>query len=117
MTCILTSRSPHSLNDESSSIVYDVLREWFQGWTIIAIAHELESVLDFDRIAVLNGGRLVEYDEPGVLLNTPGSAFKTLYEGGRVGGGGGVRVDGIGGEGSSSSAEKASEVDFEKSAQ
>ncbi|KAH7030673.1 ABC transporter [Microdochium trichocladiopsis] len=76
-----------SLNDESSSIVYDVLREWFQGWTIIAIAHELESVLDFDRIAVLDKGQLLEYDEPGVLLQTPGSAFRALYEGGGGGGG------------------------------
>ncbi|KXJ95019.1 ABC transporter [Microdochium bolleyi] len=97
-----------SLNEESSTIVYDVLREWFSGWTIIAIAHELESVLDFDRIAVLDAGKLVEYDEPKVLLDTPGSAFKALYEGGRGIGDGGGR--GVAGDGAGPSAEKT-EID------
>lgn len=68
-----------SLDDETSEIIYDVLRTWFRGWTIIAIAHKLQWILDFDKVAVLDAGRLVEYDEPKRLLEQD-SIFKKLYE-------------------------------------
>lgn len=68
-----------SLDNETSEIIYDVLRTWFGGWTVIVIAHKLQWVLDFDRVAVLDAGKLVEYDEPKRLLMRD-SRFKTLYD-------------------------------------
>ncbi|KAF4929096.1 ABC transporter atnG [Colletotrichum viniferum] len=68
-----------SLNDESSHVIDEVLRSWFQDWTIIAIAHKLESIVDFDRVAVVDAGELVEYGRPKELLEG-NSAFKALYE-------------------------------------
>uniref|UniRef100_L2GAL4 ABC multidrug transporter n=1 Tax=Colletotrichum fructicola (strain Nara gc5) TaxID=1213859 RepID=L2GAL4_COLFN len=68
-----------SLNDESSHVIDEVLRSWFQDWTIIAIAHKLESIVDFDRVAVVDAGELVEYGRPHELLDRD-SAFKALYE-------------------------------------
>lgn len=38
----------------------DLIRSEFRGRTIIMIAHRLSSLLDFDRVAVLDGGKLVE---------------------------------------------------------
>ncbi|OHW98638.1 ABC multidrug transporter [Colletotrichum incanum] len=68
-----------SLNEESSRIVDEVLRTWFHDWTIIVIAHKLESILEFDRVAVVDMGVVVEYDEPHRLLGRA-SSFKALYE-------------------------------------
>ncbi|KXH25809.1 ABC transporter [Colletotrichum simmondsii] len=68
-----------SLDDESSRIIDKVLRSWFRDWTIIAIAHKLESILDFDRVAVVDSGVIVEYGEPRQLLGSE-SSFKALYE-------------------------------------
>ncbi|KAJ0345222.1 hypothetical protein KNSL1_008611 [Colletotrichum chrysophilum] len=68
-----------SLNDESSHVIDEVLRSWFQDWTIIAIAHKLESIVDFDRVAVVDAGELIEYGRPKELLGR-NSAFKALYE-------------------------------------
>jgi len=45
------------------------------------IAHRLASLLDFDQVAVLDKGRLVEFGEPNVLLGRAGSAFAKLYRG------------------------------------
>lgn len=55
------------------------IRKVFQNKTIIAIAHRLDTVIDFDRIAVLEGGNLIECDKPEVLLSRQ-SAFKAMYE-------------------------------------
>lgn len=41
---------------------------WFDGWPILVIAHKLQWVLAFARVAVLGTGRLVEYNEPKRLL-------------------------------------------------
>ncbi|KAL0782331.1 hypothetical protein CaCOL14_000237 [Colletotrichum acutatum] len=68
-----------SLDDESSRIIDEVLRSWFRDWTIIAIAHKLESMMDFDRVAVVDSGVVVQYGEPRELLGSE-SSFKALYE-------------------------------------
>ena len=55
------------------------MRDWFQGWTIITIAHKLDAITDFDKVAVMEAGHLVEYDSPNALLAKEDSAFRTLY--------------------------------------
>jgi len=67
------------LDVEASGIIQTLLRSWFKGWTVIAIAHKLESIIDFDRVAVLEDGKLIEYDNPRRLLERD-TAFKRLYE-------------------------------------
>jgi ABC-type multidrug transport system fused ATPase/permease subunit len=56
-----------------------LIRKKFARHTIIAVAHRLETIMDFDKVAVLDAGRLVEYDSPYALLDVPGSAFAKLY--------------------------------------
>lgn len=55
-----------------------VIRQRFFKHTIIAVAHKLGTILDFDKIAVLDGGVLVDFDTPDALLSRP-SAFSKLY--------------------------------------
>lgn len=38
-----------------------VLRKMFPDSTIIAIAHRLRTILDYDRVLVMEKGRVVEY--------------------------------------------------------
>lgn len=55
-----------------------VIREKLSRHTIIAVAHKLDTILDFDKVALLDAGELVEYDDPYTLLSTD-SAFARLY--------------------------------------
>lgn len=55
-----------------------IIREKFSNHTIIAVAHKLDTVLDFDKVALLEAGSLVEFDSPYTLLSKP-SAFSKLY--------------------------------------
>jgi ATP-binding cassette, subfamily C (CFTR/MRP), member 1 len=56
-----------------------VIRERFSSYTIIAVAHKLDSILDFDKVALLDEGKLVEFDSPYDLLAEESSAFHRLY--------------------------------------
>lgn len=62
----------------TDKLMQRIIREEFKDHTIIAIAHRLDTILDFDRIAVLDAGKLVEFDSPEILLARD-SMFKGLY--------------------------------------
>lgn len=48
--------------------------------TIITIAHRLRTIADYDRIIVMNAGRIVEDAAPHVLLLKEGSLFRSLAQ-------------------------------------
>jgi ABC-type transport system involved in cytochrome bd biosynthesis fused ATPase/permease subunit len=50
-----------------------------QGRTVLAIAHRLSMLIDFDRILVLDQGRIVEDGSPQALLKGEG-AFARLWQ-------------------------------------
>ena len=43
------------------------------------MAHKLDSITDFDKVALLEKGSLKEFDSPHALLDKKSSAFKQLY--------------------------------------
>lgn len=63
----------------SDALMQRIIREQFAHCTILAVAHRLDTILDFDRIALIHDGELVEFDTPQALLGRD-SAFKELYE-------------------------------------
>lgn len=63
----------------SDALMQRVIREKFSDCTIIAVAHRLDTIMDFDRVALMQEGELVELDSPQKLLARD-SAFKELYE-------------------------------------
>ncbi|KAJ4291830.1 hypothetical protein N0V90_009726 [Kalmusia sp. IMI 367209] len=71
-----------SLDNASEQLMQKLIREEFvgRGCTVIAVAHRLQGVLDFDQVVVLDGGRVVELGRPAVLLAVEGEggAFKRI---------------------------------------
>ncbi|KAG8930350.1 hypothetical protein FRC00_001198 [Tulasnella sp. 408] len=45
---------------------------------VITIAHRLKTVIDYDRILVLNMGTIAEYDTPAALLEKEGGLFREM---------------------------------------
>ena len=67
------------MDSETDSLMQEVIRTHFQNQTIIAIVHKLDTILDFDKIAFMDHGRIVEFDTPKTLLSREGSAFRALF--------------------------------------
>ncbi|KFX93901.1 hypothetical protein O988_06581 [Pseudogymnoascus sp. VKM F-3808] len=64
---------------DTDKAMQKIIREDFGDRTILAVAHRLDTILDFDRIVVLDKGRVVEDGSPSELLSRD-SAFKVLYD-------------------------------------
>ena len=56
------------------------MRKQFEGCTLLTIAHRLDSIIDYDRVMVLESGRLVEFESPAALLATENGVFRGLCE-------------------------------------
>ncbi|KAF4981000.1 hypothetical protein FZEAL_3115 [Fusarium zealandicum] len=68
-----------SVDTQTDARIQEVIRSEFSDCTIIMIAHRLDTLLDFDRIAVLDRGALAEYGAPQDLLADETGAFSRLY--------------------------------------
>ncbi|KAJ5969557.1 ABC transporter integral membrane type 1 [Penicillium viridicatum] len=69
-----------SLDAQTDRRAQKVMREAFHDCTLFRVAHRLDTIIDFDRIAVLDAGCLVEFDTPQNLLAREG-LFKQMYSG------------------------------------
>jgi ABC-type multidrug transport system fused ATPase/permease subunit len=54
----------------------------FQHRTIITIAHRINTILDSDRIVVLDKGEVVEFDSPSELIKREGMFYTLVKEAG-----------------------------------
>lgn len=77
---LIIDEATSSMDSETDELMQRVLRKEFEGCTIIAIAHKLHTILDFDRVILLEKGRIVETGNPRELLETETSAFRALYK-------------------------------------
>lgn len=78
---VVLDEATASVDLYTDELMQRIIREEFKGRTIIAVAHRLQTILDFDRILVLDKGKVVEYGEPEDLLNREGgSLFRDLWD-------------------------------------
>ncbi|KAL6167369.1 hypothetical protein ACJQWK_06803 [Exserohilum turcicum] len=77
---VIMDEATSNLDATTDAHVQRLLRSKFPHHTLISVAHKLETILDFDKVVVMNKGQLVEYGRPHKLLDRHGSWFKSLYE-------------------------------------
>lgn len=67
-----------SLDSETEQVVLSGLKRLMDGRTVLLIAHRLTTVMTANRIAVLEGGELREFDSPSALLARDDGIFSRL---------------------------------------
>lgn len=75
---VVLDEATSALDTESEQAIQEALSRLFKGRTVIAIAHRLSTLDAFDRIVVLDRGRIVEDGPPRRLLQTKG-VFSKMY--------------------------------------
>lgn len=68
---------------ETDALLQRTLRSSvFQERTIITIAHRINTIIDSDRIVVLDKGRVAEFDTPANLIKRGGKFYELVKEAG-----------------------------------
>ncbi|KAJ3027867.1 UNVERIFIED_CONTAM: hypothetical protein HDU68_002956, partial [Siphonaria sp. JEL0065] len=60
--------------------IQKTIRTSFKDATVVTIAHRLKTIIDYDRVLVLEHGKIEEYDSPLNLLNKQSGIFKKMCE-------------------------------------
>lgn len=61
---LVLDEATSNVDAETDRIMQRIVREEFKDFTVLTVAHRMDTIMDSDRIAVLDGGRLVEFKEP-----------------------------------------------------
>lgn len=61
-----------------------LIRTEFASHTVIAVAHRLETIVDFDEVVVMENGRVKEQGPPRELLDEKGAFSELYWETGRT---------------------------------
>ncbi|PKI68112.1 hypothetical protein CRG98_011708 [Punica granatum] len=64
----------------TDALIQKTIREEFNSCTMLTIAHRLNTIIDSDRILVLDAGKVLEHDTPEKLLQNEASAFSKMVQ-------------------------------------
>lgn len=82
---VIFDEATAAIDHETDKALQKVIRTAFASSTVLTIAHRLDTVLDSDKILVLDGGRVVEFASPKELVAKGSGAFYDLMqEGGYI---------------------------------
>merc|ERR1712228_308064 len=78
---LLLDEATSNIDYENDQLIQRSIRDNFGGkeCTILTIAHRLDTIMDSDKIMVLDKGKLAEFDSPSNLLSDKNGIFYNLY--------------------------------------
>ncbi|VDL99031.1 unnamed protein product [Schistocephalus solidus] len=69
-----------AVDPQTDQLIQTTVRREFTSSTVLTIAHRLNTILDYDRVMVLQNGSLVETGSPQELMACPTSIFHGLAQ-------------------------------------
>ena len=60
--------------------IQQLIKEEFMGSTVLTIAHRLNTIINSDKVLVLDDGKAVEYEAPQELLSSKKTRFYKLLQ-------------------------------------
>ena len=76
---IIMDEATASIDYKTEEIIQHAINELLKNSTVITIAHRIKTILNSDKIIVLENGNVVEYDSPKKLLSNKNSFFYSFY--------------------------------------
>ncbi|KAG0057832.1 Multidrug resistance-associated protein 1 [Gryganskiella cystojenkinii] len=77
---LILDEATAAVDVETDELIQRTIRKEFSDRTILTIAHRIKTVMDNDRILVLDKGRVQEFESPATLLKNEDSLFYKLAE-------------------------------------
>ncbi|VEN61107.1 unnamed protein product [Callosobruchus maculatus] len=75
---LVMDEATSNVDPQTDALIQKTIRKTFHDCTVLTIAHRLHTVMDSDKILVMDAGRSVEFDHPHLLLQDEESIFYSL---------------------------------------
>ncbi|KAH9166017.1 hypothetical protein EDB89DRAFT_2076263 [Lactarius sanguifluus] len=78
---LILDEATSAIDYKTDMIIQTSLRTELKGdVTLITVAHRLQTIIDADKVMVLDAGRIVEFDKPSELLKLENGRFRSLVD-------------------------------------
>ncbi|XP_044176120.1 ATP-binding cassette sub-family C member 4-like isoform X1 [Acropora millepora] len=77
---LIIDEATANVDHSTDALIQETIRTKFKCCTVLTIAHRLNTIMDSDRVMVLDEGKLVEFEEPYLLLQNKDSLFSNMVE-------------------------------------
>lgn len=75
---LILDEATAAIDLETDDLIQKTIRTEFKDCTILTIAHRLNTIMDSDKVIVLDKGMIVEFDSPGTLLKDTEGIFYSM---------------------------------------
>lgn len=75
---LMLDEATAAIDTETDSLIQQTIRVEFKDCTMLTVAHRLNTILDSDKVLVMDDGRVAEFDKPSTLLANPNSLFSGM---------------------------------------
>ncbi|XP_028288222.1 ATP-binding cassette sub-family C member 4 [Parambassis ranga] len=77
---LIIDEATANVDPRTDELIQKTIRDKFRECTVLTIAHRLNTIIDSDRILVLDAGRIHAYDQPYTLLQDPDGIFYKMVQ-------------------------------------
>lgn len=77
---LILDEATSSVDFQTDNKIQTTIASEFSHCTILCIAHRLRTIINYDRILVMEAGEVVEFDTPLSLFNTEESVFRSMCD-------------------------------------
>ncbi|KAK2548536.1 ABC transporter C family member 3 [Acropora cervicornis] len=77
---IILDEATANVDYKTDYLIQEVIRKTFKDSTVLTIAHRLNTIMDYDKVLVIDRGRVVEFDKPENLLQNDKGYYTQLVQ-------------------------------------
>uniref|UniRef100_V9IK14 Multidrug resistance-associated protein 9 n=2 Tax=Apis cerana TaxID=7461 RepID=V9IK14_APICE len=77
---LMLDEATANVDPQTDALIQHTIRKKFAKCTVLTIAHRLNTIMDSDKVLVMDKGRMAEFDHPYILLQNSYSQFKSLVK-------------------------------------
>lgn len=75
---LMLDEATANVDPQTDALIQKTIRRKFEDCTVLTVAHRLNTIMDSDKVLVMDAGTMAEFNHPYLLLKNPNSRFSKM---------------------------------------